>query len=697
MSFKLSGLNSGMDTESIIAELVKAKSVKKEQLEKDQKKLSWKQDTWKTMNSKIYSFYSKTLSNMRLQSDYSKKTTKSSHSAVSVITGSNAPNSVQNLTITHMAKTGYLTGARLAEEKGTYTAATKVTDLGAKADSKFTVTVGGKSTDITITENTTIGNVVTALKDAGVNANFDETNQRFYISSKASGKSNDFTITTNSVDGLEAMSKLGIASSLDSDKNTKELYQNYANALVYEDDGITLNREKTAENLKKYIDDSVKANIKENDYAKIIEDNQKAFDEKKTEYDKALADYNTKYDAEGYLLKEVDGEMVAETDVEAIEAAMEALGEKDTLEGEALAQYEKYEEQLKAAQNLESMETTMEDLQKVIDDAKSFYTPADGDTEGAATQKLIDAITEQEIQKALDAKEMLDVYKDNANLTKAVRVAGDDAVIELNNVQYTAENNTFEINDLTITINSMTTEEITLTTTEDTDGVYGMVKNFFKQYNELINEMDKMYNAESSDDYDILSDEEKEVMSEEEVEEWEKKIKDGLLRRDSELGNVFDAMKTLMLGGVEMGDGTMMYLSDFGINTLGYFNAEEFQKNAYHIDGDPDDENTSTKTDKLKAMIASDPDKVSEFFSNLAKKMYKKLDELMASSDYSSAFTVYNDKALKDEYKDYTDKIAAQEEKIAAYEDRYYDKFTAMEVALGKLSSKQNSIASLFS
>ena len=43
MAIRLSGMNSGMDTESIVAELVKLKSEKKTKLEGEQKKLKWKQ------------------------------------------------------------------------------------------------------------------------------------------------------------------------------------------------------------------------------------------------------------------------------------------------------------------------------------------------------------------------------------------------------------------------------------------------------------------------------------------------------------------------------------------------------------------------------------------------------------------------------------------------------------------------------
>ena len=117
MPIRITGMNSGLDTESIITELVKAKTVKKDSLVKAQTKLQWKQDAWKELNSKVYALYSKTLSNMRLKSDYSKKTTKvSNEAAATVITGANAVNGVQTLKISQMAKTGYLTGAQLQED-----------------------------------------------------------------------------------------------------------------------------------------------------------------------------------------------------------------------------------------------------------------------------------------------------------------------------------------------------------------------------------------------------------------------------------------------------------------------------------------------------------------------------------------------------------------------------------------------------
>ena len=502
MPMRVTGLNSGLDTESIITALVEAKSEKKNKLVKAQTRLEWKQDAWKELNKKVYSFYTKTLSNMRMQGDYTKKITKSSNeSAVSVITGSNAANGVQNLEVISQAKSGYLTGAELKKSgnKADYTSSTKLSEidgLNLNGGEKLTIKVGGKDKEISLTGDMTINQLVSKLRDAGVNANFDEKNQRFFISSKETGSANNFEITASDSTGSPAASTI-----------------------------------------------------------------------------------------------------------------LTKLG-----------------------------------------------------LEGSDSNKI----------------------------------NGSDAEIKLNGATFTSDSNTFEINGLTITVNQETSEKITLNTTDDTDGIYDMIKNFFKEYNELIIEMDSLYNAESSKGYEPLTDEEKEALSEKEIEKWEEKIKNSILRKDSTLNTVSSAIKQIMLQGVKMSDGSQLYLSEFGIGTLGYFNAGENEKSAYHIDGDPDDSNVSNNDDKLRAAIASDPDKVTEFFSTLSKNLYDKLFDMMKTTEYSSAFTLYDDKLMKEEYSSYTSKISKQEALIKAYEDRYYKKFAAMETALSKLQTKENALAGMF-
>ena len=140
-----------------------------------------------------------------------------------------------------------------------------------------------------------------------------------------------------------------------------------------------------------------------------------------------------------------------------------------------------------------------------------------------------------------------------------------------------------------------------------------------------------------------------------------------------------------------------MYLSDFGIETLGYFEAEKNERNAYYINGDEDNTNSNikNKTNDLMAAISKDPKQVTDFFTQLAKTLKSKLDDLMGATDYATTYSVYEDKKMKTEYDDYTKKIKEAEQDLADYEDKWYKKFAAMETAMAKMQSNMNAVSSM--
>jgi len=511
---RLSGMISGMDTEGLISQLMEARKTKVTKVKKQQMKQNVKQDVWKELNTKLKNLQSKYISNMRFETAYAKKTTKISDSSVaSVITGEGAVNGVQELEVKEMAKTAYLTGGEVTNAngaKGSFNALTSFEDLGFSTNGRLKINVGGTETNFDFTKDTTISDFLNKLKESGLNASFDEKNQRFFISAKNSGEVNDFSITSTGGTSSKVLSALGLMSA----------------------------EEKTAAEQKYGV----------------------------------------------------------------------------TLKGQA-----------------------------------------------------------------------------------ANKVDGKDAVIKLNGAEFKSSSNTFEINGLTITANSKTTNgPVTLSTQTDTDGIYDMVKNFLKEYNNVVKEMDKLYNADLAKGYEPLTSEEKDAMSETEVKEWETKVKDSVLSRDSNLNSISTGIRGIMAEGV-MIDSQKMYLSDFGISTLGYFEAGDNEKNIYHIDGDPDDGNTAGNADKLKGMIAADPDKVIKFFTGLSQNLYEKMSDLSKSVDgYRSFGNFYDDKRMKADYDSYTSKITDMEKQLNDYEDKWYRKFSKMESAMAKLQSKTAALGGLF-
>ena len=95
-------------------------------------------------------------------------------------------------------------------------------------------------------------------------------------------------------------------------------------------------------------------------------------------------------------------------------------------------------------------------------------------------------------------------------------------------------------------------------------------------------------------------------------------------------------------------------------------------------------------------MIASDPDTVIAFFTQLSKDMYAKMSDLSSSiKDYRTYGSFYDDKKMKADYESYNTKIADLEKKLNAYEDKWYKKFAAMETAMAKMQSNISAVTGL--
>lgn len=750
MPIRITGMNSNLDTDTIIQQLVKASSEKKTKLEKAQTKLSWKQDIWKGLNTKIHTFFKKTLDNLRFSTAYKKKATTSSNDKIaSVVAGDNAVNGTQKLKVDELSEAGYLTGGKLITKSGEKaTLQTKLSELGSgglNADgTEISVTIGGKTSNLSFSNNSTIEDVVNQLTQAGVGANFDAGNQRIYVNAQKSGKDNDFNLVANNMAGMDALANLGLLTAAETAGADSEAarwigYQGNSDSDTLDNliaAGEVTKRE--AEKIKQYFADS-KSRITENaDLRKKIADYEKQYDEefKKQTEDVFTDANNQKIFADAGLtdlgsygsLKDIDLTKVADAS-KALEDRYKVLDEMSTdgLTQDDLAARTKEMIVLKNdIRKLRSAESLKTEHQKMVDkvdanetkladnatyinelekDADGNYklkteTDADGNetevTKATGTAKLTQAAGDELVEKVNTVAKMGSYNTAGTASATANRIAGANAKIKLNGVDYESSSNNFSINGLTITAKEKTTgtDEVSIVTTDDVEGVYNVVKDFFKGYNEIIKEIDTMYNAASSKGYEPLTSEEKEAMSEDEIKKWEQKIKDSLLRRDSTLSTVSNTMKTAMLGSFNVG-GKKMTLADFGIGTLGYFGAAENEKSMYHIDGDKDDANTATAKDRLKNMIAGDPDTVVSFFTQLTDSLYGELDKQMKSTDYRSVYHVYDDKKMKKEYDSYTKKIKEAETKLKALEDKYYKQFSNMEVALAKLQKSQSAVTSM--
>ncbi len=795
MPIRVTGLNSGLDTDSIIQELVSAYRTKGDKIKKKQIKLSWTQDKWKSLNAKVLNLY-KSLDKMRFSAGYNiKKTTVSNTSKATVTASKDAVNGTQTLKIKTLAKGGYLSGAQLKKAKS---GSTKLSELGFTDDgTPATYCIEGKNgvrKEINVDGNTTISDFVKQINNSGtgVTASYDNTNKRIYITSKDTGEGNDFMLTGLNTKGAEALNALGVNVPSKTSSAEAAAWMEYYNPVTGSVDRTKLEADVTAvaqakqeqvdltENIGKWQAENTQSaeaikyveayknayaiaqkgisdqdaeylsqfyNMSEEDRKKdyvrgddgklrLAEDGDDpgtyiTFDSIKSRY--TFDETQPKVDEDGNPVLDDDGNPVEETSdiVKQLKAYNSHQAFREEYEAEPTAEQQAVLDKVSAAissgnlaaayddlttefnQNIETNKENIKNANTGLAKAAEVIASYKTINSSALTKEMSD-LTDPDNKQAFDDyvntlaerveffaanyTKVGDDYELTQNVSGGKKVDATDAVIELNGVEYTSNTNTFNINGMTIQAHETTgmddDDAITLTTSTDTQGLYDKIKDFITEYNAIIGEMSSLYNAESSKGYEPLTSEEKEVMSESEIADWEKKIKDSVLRRDSTLGGLISTMTSAMSASVKI-NGKNYSLSSLGIKTGNYFGTSAADRYMYHIDGDADDDETSANADKLMAMLNSDPDTVIEIIKGASQKLYEGLNKKMGTTSLSSFQSIYNDKSMAQSYSDYTKKISAWEEKVAKIEDDYYKKFAAMETALSKLQSQQSALAGL--
>ena len=109
MAIRMSGMISGLDTESIVKSLMETQQAKKTKIESKKQKLEWKQEIWSGLNTKMYSFYKDYAGKLRFQSNYqTKKATSSDSTKVTVSANSSATKGTYRVNVKSLAAAQYV-------------------------------------------------------------------------------------------------------------------------------------------------------------------------------------------------------------------------------------------------------------------------------------------------------------------------------------------------------------------------------------------------------------------------------------------------------------------------------------------------------------------------------------------------------------------------------------------------------------
>lgn len=722
MPIRMTGLNSGLNTESIVAALMSAQRTKMTKVENKKTKLEWKKDIWSSLNTKIYDFYTKSLSKMRLKSNYMTKAASSSNTTKVVAKASTkAATGTYTVKVNKLASTQYVSSGKLNKVKvddgngnqvdADATSKTKLKDLKDTSGNptftngtqiKIENGANGQTVYLDVNEETTIQDFLDKCTSVGLTATFDEKQQRLFLSSEKSGEGNAFKITSSELSSNQQQASndlktlVGYKGLSSADKSTVDsLLAGLQNGTV------------TVADATQKLQEIGKAGV-ESDAEKKA--NRFYYDVANKAAGDALSAAAAAGQSEADYLKANGYSNLDVTDSAAVAGAKASYIDNKTTELLGTQQYKDdiaaaiqngisstdVQNKLPGTPSTDEFLYTFDDIttrtnnitNRIATATQNYYTEmhdnaSDANAFGSALASLgltnFDGTTEIKENDAAN------------NGTGMVVIAAKDTEVEYNGATLTSNTTNISVSGLELEILGTTEgETVNITVTNDVSGIYDTIKDFLSEYNALLKEMNSYYNADSAKGYDVLSDDEKEAMKDSEVEKWEDKIKDSLLRRDSTLNSIISSFRNKMMGTFTASNGKTYSLSSIGISTSGDY----AEGGLLHIRGDEDDAEYADEKNVLKQLLEEDPDAVTDVFTHLTESLYTDLQNKMSRTPLSSALTFYNDKEMNSQLSDYKTRISKLEAKFNEMEDRYYKQFTAMEKAMANMQSQQNSLAS---
>ncbi len=185
---RISGLASGFDTESIIADLMRAERVPLDRIFQQKTRTEWQRDEYRTLNTKIAAFRN-TVFDLQLQGNFNLKQALSSNEDILSVKATNSSQlGTYNIKVKELASAANLittdgVKGRLENFTANITEPITISIRSAKDDSKFV--------DVTLEANDTIDSFVQKInqnKELGINAFYDSQTDQLVFTSINTGK-----------------------------------------------------------------------------------------------------------------------------------------------------------------------------------------------------------------------------------------------------------------------------------------------------------------------------------------------------------------------------------------------------------------------------------------------------------------------------------------------------------------------------
>ncbi|MDE6357781.1 MAG: flagellar filament capping protein FliD [Eubacteriales bacterium] len=268
---------------------------------------------------------------------------------------------------------------------------------------------------------------------------------------------------------------------------------------------------------------------------------------------------------------------------------------------------------------------------------------------------------------------------------------GQDAEFEIDGIRTTRPSNEIKMNGIEFTINS--TGSVVLETKSDVDATVEKIKSFVEDYNKLIDQINEAVTTNrlktDSGYYEPLTDEEKKGLSEDEIKKLEDAAKKGLLHRDDGLTKFLTSLRQNIYKPVDIG-GKTISLYEIGITTTSNYN---------------DGGKLVIDEDKLKKALEERGDEVKQLFTaenGIADTIKNTLNDAIGSKGYLrqkagivGTSSVGNNDLTK-ELEDITKRLKAERERLVAKETYYFNMFAKMEAAMNQQNNQMAVLLSSF-
>lgn len=702
MNMRIGGLASGIDTEQIIKDIIRAERIPIDKMKQKQQTLEWQRDDYRAINTTLLNFSQK-LFDMRLTTYYRAKTTSSTNEGlVTAVAGNRAGN----------------TSYTISEVKQLATAARKISSGSISQTEKNNIDINkGIFSQQTAFAGTVTGDVNESF---GWETGIVET-ETIHVKKEQAGKQFSLQLQPGSkVVDLERMSIKVNGKAFTVVQEGQEPPAGAKNVVTVTETGELKFKNKIDANSTiqvDYIADQrvVDRSITNNTTTINLGKSSIAADSVSVQVGETTYTAKKNVDTGVYHLISTDG---AEEDLGTInletgtitvhKAFTENIAEEESLDFTAAFQQnyfsfgittETSEGIVQERFHIGGGETFTQVIDKVNKSAAGvtmFYDSFTGKI--SMTRSETGRFHEGTMVNTDDAYEQITTSGGFLNeilkFGNVNETGGQNAKFTINGLETERSTNSFTMSDVTFTLKkTFDNENVQININNDSEKIFDNIVKFVDEYNKVIDEIQNKLQEERFKDYPPLTDEQREELSDRQQELWEEKSKSGLLRRDSMLTGALADMRMSLYSPVDNPElsGMLNQLAQMGIKTT-----------TNYMDG-----KLEINEDKLREVINKNPEQVEKLFigdgetfgqKGIIRRLSENVDRTREKIRVKagSATSVNHQFTIGKELEDIKNRIERFEMRVQQVETRYWRQFTAMERAIQRANQQSEYLMQQF-